>query len=324
MNRIGIDVGGTYIKGGIVDKNGKILFHTKISTFNNNKKTSVIENLYKLILSLIEKNKEISNNHVTFIGLGIPGIINRKKGIAEFSGNLSWSNINIIDILKTKGITIPINMCNDSRTACIGETLFGAGKNYKNTVIMTIGTGIGAGVIINGKLYEGNGDKGGEIGHAILIMDGEECTCGRKGCFEAYASARALIRDTKKQMLKDKKSLMWEYVNFDIEKVDGNVAFACAKKRDKSALYVINNYIKYLSEGLLDVCNCFRPEVIIIGGGISEQGDYLFNKINNYIKNHNYGYKCTPKVKVIKAKLGNKAGIIGAAFINDFFKEEQK
>ncbi len=320
MNRIGIDIGGTFIKGGIVNDQGKILFSTKIATFN--KERTVIDNLYKLIISLIEKNKVISNDQISYIGLGVPGIINREKGIAEFSGNLSWNNIPIIEILKSKGITIPIGMCNDSRTACIGETMFGAGKKYKNAVIMTIGTGIGAGVIINGKLFSGNGDKGGEIGHAILIIDGEECTCGRKGCFEAYAGARALIRDAKKQMLKDKTSLMWKYVHNAIENVDGNTAFACAKEQDESAIYVINNYIKYLGEGLLNVCNCFRPEAIIIGGGISEQGEYLFSKLNNYVKEHNYGYKCTPKVKIIKAKLGNRAGIIGAAFINDFFERK--
>ena len=292
---------------------------------DNNEKISVIDNLFNLIMSLINKNKEISKENISFIGLGIPGIVNRKKGIAEFSGNLSWNNVPILDLLKQRGITIPMQMCNDSRAACIGEMMFGAGKEYKNSVVMTIGTGIGAGIVINGKLFEGNEDKGGEIGHSLLVMDGTSCTCGRNGCFEAYASAKALVRYTKEQMKLDPKSIMWKHVNNDINRVDGSLAFECSKLNDASADVVISKYIKYLGEGLLNICNCFRPESIIIGGGISEQGEYLFEKLNSYIKEKNYGYKCTPPVVIIKAKLGNSAGLIGAAFINQFlngYKDE--
>lgn len=322
MNRIGIDVGGTFIKGGIIDNKGNILFSTKVPTFNNNEKISVVDNLYNLINYLLEKNKSISDVTPSFIGLGIPGIVNRKKGLAEFSGNLSWNNVPIIELLKEKGINIPMKICNDSRSACIGEMMFGAGVKYKNTVVMTIGTGIGAGIVINGKLFEGNGDKGGEIGHSLLMMDGELCTCGRQGCFEAYASAKALIRYTKEELLYNKNSLMWNHVYGEIENVDGALAFTYAKLGDKSANNVINKYVKYLSEGILNICNCFRPEVIIIGGGISEAGDFLFEKINAYIAERNYGYKCTPPVNVIQAKLGNSAGMIGAAFMNEFLKDD--
>ncbi len=323
MNRIGIDVGGTFIKGGIVDSEGNIIYSTKISTFNKEQKKGVVDNLYQLINDLIEKNNEIEKNDPVFIGLGIPGIVNRKKGLAEFSGNLSWSNVKIIDLLEEKGIKIPMRICNDSRCACIGEMLFGAGKSYKDAVVMTIGTGIGAGIVIDGKFFEGNGDKGGEIGHSLLVMDGEQCTCGRLGCFEAYASCRALIRYTKEEIKNNPKSMMNKYVDGDIDKVDGIVAFECAKLDDKSANIVIDKYIKYLGEGLLNVCNCFRPEAIIIGGGISEQGEYLFDKLNKYIKERNYGYKCTPPVLIVQASLGNEAGLIGAAFMKEFLNDDE-
>ncbi len=321
MNRIGIDVGGTFIKGGIIDDKGNVLFSTKVQTFNDDEKISVVDNLYNLINYLIKKNKSISDTFLSFIGLGIPGIVNRKKGLAEFSGNLSWNNVPIIGLLKDKGITIPMKICNDSRSACIGEMMFGAGMQYKSAIVMTIGTGIGAGIVINGKLFEGNGDKGGEVGHTLLMMNGELCTCGRHGCFEAYASAKALIRYTKEEMLYNKNSLMWSHVYGNIENVDGTLAFTCAKLNDKSANKVINKYVKYLSEGILNICNCFRPEAIIIGGGISETGDFLFKKINEYIAKRDYGYKCTPKVNVIQAKLGNSAGMIGAAFMNEFLED---
>lgn len=321
MNRIGIDVGGTFIKGGIIDNFGNVLYITKISTFTEHKKLSVIDRLYDLIINLINKNSEISDKEISFIGIGIPGIVNRRKGFAEFSGNLSWENVDVLETLKSKGIKIPIQICNDSRSACIGEMMFGAGREYKNLIVMTIGTGIGAGIIIDGKLFEGNGDKGGEIGHSLLVIDGEKCTCGRNGCFEAYASAKALIRYAKEQMMVDSNSMMWDYVKGDIDKVDGHLVFECSKLGDISANKVIDKYIKYLGEGLLDVCNSFRPEAIIIGGGISEQGDYFFEKINSYIRERNYGYKHTPKVDVIKAELGNKAGLIGAAFMKEFLKD---
>ena len=149
MNRIGIDVGGTFIKGGIIDDKGNVLFSTKVQTFNDDEKISVVDNLYNLINYLLKKNKSISDTFLSFIGLGIPGIVNRKKGLAEFSGNLSWNNVPIIGLLKDKGITIPMKICNDSRSACIGEMMFGAGMQYKSAIVMTIGTGIGAGIVIN-------------------------------------------------------------------------------------------------------------------------------------------------------------------------------
>ena len=215
---------------------------------------------------------------------------------------------------------MPMMMCNDSRVACIGEMLFGKGKGYHSAIVMTIGTGIGAGVVINDKLFEGNGDKGGEVGHTLLVMDGGKCTCGRNGCFEAYASARAIIRYTKEEMQKNPNSIMWQEVT-DINKVEADLAFNCALKGDVSANKVVDIYIKYLGEGLLNICNNFRPEAIILGGGISHRDKSFYKKLNDYVKKQKYGYKCTPKVEILKAKLGNDAGIIGAAFIKDYLED---
>ncbi|MBE7087482.1 MAG: ROK family protein, partial [Clostridiales bacterium] len=177
----------------------------------------------------------------------------------------------------------------------------------------TLGTGVGGGVIIDNKLFEGHLSKGTEVGHTTLILDGEPCSCGRNGCVEAYVSATALIRQTKSEMMANKDSLMWDSVNGDIEAVNGLTAFENAKKGDASAEKVVSNYVKYLSEAMMNFFNIFRPEAFILGGGVSAQGDYLLNRVRKYCEDHDYGFKNSPKVELLIATLGNDAGIIGAA-----------
>ena len=179
--------------------------------------------------------------------------------------------------------------------------------------MFTLGTGVGGGIIIDKKLYEGNESKGAELGHAVLVLGGEECTCGRKGCIEAYCSASALIRDTKRAMLADTESKMWEYANNDINNVNGRTAFAMARENDESAMKVVENYVMYLSESIMNYCNIFRPEAFVLGGGICGEGKFLIDKVVAYCEKRHYGYQGTPAVKIITATLGNDAGIIGAA-----------
>jgi glucokinase len=177
----------------------------------------------------------------------------------------------------------------------------------------TLGTGVGGGAIIDGKLMEGFESKGAEFGHSTLIMGGEPCACGRRGCVEQYVSASALIRQTKRAMKENKNSLMWEFVGNDIENVDGRTAFECAKQGDKTANEVVDKFVEYLGESVLSVLNVFRPEIFILGGGLSAQGDYLLDKLRKHCEKYNYGYKVAPKTEFKIASLGNDAGIIGAA-----------
>ena len=179
--------------------------------------------------------------------------------------------------------------------------------------MFTLGTGVGGGVIIDNKLFEGNESKGTEVGHVTLILDGEQCTCGRKGCIESYVSATALIRQTKTEMLQNEKSAMWAFVGGNIDNVDGRTAFECAKQGDKSAIKVRDNYIKYLGESMLSFFNIFRPQAFILGGGVSAQGQYLVDLLTDYCAKRNYGFPKAPKVEILIATLGNDAGIIGAA-----------
>jgi len=184
--------------------------------------------------------------------------------------------------------------------------------------MITLGTGVGSGIVIDGKIYEGKKGQGAEIGHSSLFIDGIPCSCGRRGCFEMYASATALIRQTKEAMLKNKESKLWAGIT-DINQVNGKTVFDAAKAGDETANKVIDQYVMYLSEGLLNVCNIFRPEVIVLSGGIANQGTYLTDKINAYLVKYEYGYPMSTSTDVKIAELGYSSGIIGAASL--FFKK---
>ena len=206
-----------------------------------------------------------------------------------------------------------IIISNDANVAALGEVIYGCAKGYKTCVMFTLGTGVGGGIIIDGKLFEGNESKGAELGHTTLILDGEPCGCGRRGCIEAYVSATALINQTKKAMNSDKNSKMWDFVGEDIENVDGRTAFESAKLGDKTACDVRDTYVKYLAESMMSMFNIFRPEAFILGGGVSAQGDYLIDRVKEYCEKFDYGYKAAPIPEILVATLGNDAGIIGAA-----------
>lgn len=307
--RIGVDIGGTTIKIGIVEEDGTISAKSVINT----EKTAdaVIDTLAAAIEKLLSENG-LNEHKIKGIGIGCPGSVTAKTGVVEFSGNLHWDKVELVKGLKSR-INTEYRLTNDANAAAYGETVYGAAKGFSDVVMFTLGTGVGGGIIIDKKLYEGNESKGGEVGHTLLVMNGEECTCGRKGCIEAYISATALIRDTKRAMTKDASSKMWDYADNDINNVNGRTAFAMEKEGDAAATEVVNNYVAYLSEAIMDYCNIFRPEAFVIGGGISGEGKNLTDRIEAYCEPRFYGFKGTPKVKILTATLGNDAGIIGAA-----------
>ncbi|MBE5755048.1 MAG: ROK family protein, partial [Clostridiales bacterium] len=241
------------------------------------------------------------------------GAVTSSTGVVEFSSNLKWNKMPVGKILSEQ-LGMPVKVCNDANVATYGEAIYGAGKKYNTVIMLTLGTGVGGGIVIDKKLYEGNGSKAGEVGHTTLVLGGEKCNCGRSGCCEAYVSASALIRDTKRAMLEDDKSLMWQVAK-SLDGVDGTTACECAKLGDKTAIKVYDNYANYLAETIMNFCNIFRPEAIILGGGISNHGKFLFEKVRKICKKNYYGYKGTPEVKIVCARLKNDAGVIGAAIL---------
>lgn len=306
---IGIDVGGTFVKAGIVDENGNIVADGKIASECDKGGNKLAENAATLVMRLLEKSG-ISKDQIVGAGMGFPGFIDSKNGIVVYSNNVRLSDFPVVEIMQAK-LGLKVKVANDANVAALGEKMFGAGKEYNDMVMITLGTGVGAGIIIDGKLFEGNRSAGAEIGHMLLVHGGEQCTCGRKGCFEAYSSATALIRDTRRAMQNHKDSLMWELGSID--NVTGKTPFDYAKK-DKYAAEVVNNYIEMLGSALTDIANIFRPEAIIIGGGVCAQGDNLIIPLKQKIQSELFGADFgSPEVVLRIAELGNKAGLLGAA-----------
>ena len=305
---IGIDIGGTFIKGGVVDSCGKLLKEDKVATESKLGADHVVSNVNRLIDGLL-KQSNLTKNDISGIGVGVPGMIDSKAGEVTFNNNLGWRKFPLAKkIADATGLKVKI--ANDANVAALGETHFGAGKQYNTVAMVTLGTGVGSGIVLNGKMFEGNRSAGAEIGHTVIEFGGELCSCGRRGCFEAYSSATAIVRDTKRAMLKHKDSKMWEIG--DIEKVDGSTPFAYAKT-DIYAKEVVDSYIAHLACGLCNIANVFRPEAILIGGGVCGAGDDLIIPLQKAIDNELYGGEHGPSVPVHVASLKNHAGILGAA-----------
>lgn len=308
MKAIGIDIGGMSIKIGLCE-DGKIIAKRKVITTKDF--SEAVNNICDAIVSIFTE-QGITEKEIAGIGIGCPGTITSSIGKIDFLPNIGWKDVFIADSIK-KRIDTKIVVSNDANVAALGENIYGSAKEYNSSVMLTLGTGVGGGIIIDRKLYEGGQSKGAELGHVTLISGGEQCGCGRKGCIEAYASATALMRQTKEEMLKNKNSLMWQQVGGDITKVDGKLAFDCEALGDTSAKTVVDNYVMYLSESIMNMCNIFRPEAIVLGGGVSAQGDNLIKRIKAYCEKYSYGYQGAPVPEILCATLGNDAGIIGAS-----------
>ena len=308
MIAIGIDVGGTSIKGAFINEKGEILdrFSMKVS-----KSAHPEEELSKLC-DLIKEGINKLNKKIDGIGIGIPGILDMDEGIVISSPNLpTWNGFNIKEFFEKRlGIETIIN--NDANVAALGEAKFGSGSKYQNSLMITLGTGVGGGVVIDGKLYDGHKHQGGELGHMVIVLNGRECGCGRKGCLEAYASATGLVKSTKEAMEKYPNSLLHE-IEKELGGIDARNAFIAESRGDKAGKEVVDNYIMYLSEGLINYCNIFRPEIIILSGGVANEGENLFSRVRKYLEEHTYGMKGSPKVEIAPAMLGYDSGKIGAA-----------
>lgn len=310
--RLGIDLGGTNIKVGVVNENNNIIATAKRKTLAQRPWQEIAADIAGCVRDAVA-NANITIEQCEKIGIGCPGTTNAETGVVVYANNFNgWVNIPLGDYLQ-KELGIAVNISNDANCAALGEFVAGAAKNYKSTVLITLGTGVGGGVVFDGKIFEGGNPGGAELGHTIIIANGEQCTCGAKGCWEAYSSATGLIREAKKAALAHPESMLYKLCNGDIESMNGIIPFKAARENDKAALEVINQYLQWLGIGLVNMSNTFRPDVILISGGICGEGEYLTNPLNDYVKKHSYGSEYMSVPSVITATLGNDAGIIGAA-----------
>jgi glucokinase len=249
------------------------------------------------------------------VGIGSPGLCDSCRGVVVFAGNLNFANAPVVDEMR-KHIAPPVFLSNDANCAALGEALAGAAAGTRHMVMVTLGTGVGSGIIIDGKIYTGVNGAAGEIGHMVLVPEGELCTCGERGCLEAYASATALIRQAQYAAMRYPESLLGLMVEGDLNEITGKTVFLAAERGDAAAERVVAEYIGYLGAGLVSIVNIFRPEVVLVGGGVSHAGDALMAPLQRYVQQHSFGSRYVDAPPVRRAALGNDAGIIGAAMLS--------
>ncbi|MEA4912350.1 MAG: ROK family protein [Oscillospiraceae bacterium] len=309
--RIGIDLGGTDIKAGVVDGNYAIIAKHSRPTLAQRPYAEVIRDMASAA-SAAAQEAGIRLEDCECVGVGTPGFVNSKTDRIVFAGNLNWREVPLKRELM-QYVSAPVFVGNDANCAVIGETLAGAARGLENVVLITLGTGVGGGVVIDGKMFCGGDGMGTELGHTPLILGGEACTCGLRGCFEAYASVTALIRQTKRAMQAHPESIMNRYAEEKGE-VNGRTSFDCAKRGDMAALAVVDQYIEYVAAGIGGLVCIFRPDVVLVAGAISNEREYLFDPLNEKIGRYVFANDAISAPRVLRATLGNDAGLIGAAF----------
>ncbi|MBN1623205.1 MAG: ROK family protein [Clostridia bacterium] len=312
MYYIGIDLGGMSIKAGIVDENGSILSHGKVPTGRERHHSLILEDMAKLCRQLLN-DAGLTETDIYSIGVGSPGIPDKKRGVLIRSNNLNFINVPIKDELQ-KYFNLDVYLDNDANAAALAESIAGASMNTDHSVLITLGTGIGGGVIIDKRIYSGFNDAGSELGHMCIVYGGIQCSCGRKGCFEKYASASALIEQTKEAFAADPDSAIGSVCNYDAEKIDARTAFLARDMGDKTAAKVVDQYVEYLAEGCMNIVNMLFPEVIVIGGGVGNEGENLFEPLRIAMRKRAYTLD-VPETKIRGAKMENRAGIVGAAML---------
>lgn len=317
MYRIGVDLGGTNIVSAVVDENNKIIARATEKTNAPRPAEEIFDDIAKTIRNAVA-NAGIKMDDIQSIGVGTPGSVNKEKGLIEFANNLGFDDVPAYELLKTRTGCDNVYFDNDANCAALGEAVAGAGKGVKNFVAITLGTGVGSGIVVDGKLVTGVNYAAGEMGHTVIVYDGEQCNCGRKGCWERYSSATALIQQTKDAMLKDPFTKMWDIVeDGNIRKVNGRTAFDAMRDGDETATAVVKKYMGYLACGMVNIINTFQPDVLCVGGGVGNEKENLLGPVRKLIANQMYSIHAVKQTRICAAELGNDAGIIGAALLTE-------
>ena len=316
MYTIGVDLGGTNIAIGLCDENLNMIDKGSVPTLADREGELIIRDMANLAAEIIKRNN-LTVSDIASVGIATPGAANSNTGVVEYANNLPFLNFPIAEIFKKYLPVEKVLIANDANAAALGEALAGAAKGTKNSVMITLGTGVGGGVIIDGKIFDGGINcAGAELGHIVIVAGGRQCSCGRRGCWEAYSSATGLSNMTKEKMnelkLKGIPSLLFDEAEKD-GKVSARTAFNAMKRGDKYGAMVVDEYIKYLAEGITNIINIFQPEILTIGGGVCNEKEYLTKPLLEIVESEQYTRNNVNKTKVVTAVLGNDAGIIGAA-----------
>lgn len=315
MYRIGVDLGGTNIAVGVISEDLKIVGRGSVKTRAPRPAEEIFADI-KVAVDLAMADAGITADEVISVGVGTPGTVNKNTGYIEFANNLDFKQVPAKEMLE-KLLCMTVYLDNDANCAALGEAVAGSGKGSKNFVAITLGTGVGSGIIIDGKIINGANFAAGEMGHMVICVDGEQCNCGRRGCWEAYASATALIAQTKDAMKHNQDSVMWQIVNDNIDAVNGRTAFDAMRMNDETGKAVVDKYIYYVASGIINIINALQPEFICVGGGIANEKETLLEPIRKHVKRERYSHYATKQTEIVSAMLGNDAGIYGAALLDN-------
>ncbi|MBR3340229.1 MAG: ROK family protein [Clostridiales bacterium] len=308
----GIDLGGTNIKAGIVDGEGKLLNKLSIKTMAERSMEEIIHDMGQLAVDAI-KDAGLEIKDIECIGIGSPGTPDNDEGLLVYSSNLPFNKAPMRKLIR-EVVDLPVYIDNDANCAAMAEAVAGAGKGAKDSVTITLGTGVGAGVIVNGRIFSGFNQAGSEFGHTVLVSGGVQCGCGRKGCFEQYASASALARMTREAAEANPDSIL-NRIHGEVGEWNAQIAFMAMREGDKVAEEVVDSYTSYLADGLANAINAFMPEVLIVGGGVCNEGDPLLIPMREKTMSRPYFGPGVPKTRIALAQMGNDAGIVGAAMM---------
>ena len=317
MYRIGVDLGGTNIAAGIVNEEGKILYKASVPTNAGRPAEEIAADIAALCNRLCEQNG-VSPDEIAGVGIATPGVADDEAGEVVYANNLPFRHFPIASLVSKDFYGKKVHLANDANAAAWGEAVCGAAGGSKNSVMITLGTGVGGGIILDGKLFTGGNNAGAELGHIVIEHDGRPCSCGRRGCWEAYSSATALINMTKEKIEECHKSgraTKMDELAAAKGKVSGVTAFAAMRAGDEAAAEVVDTYLRYLACGLTNIVNIFQPDVISLGGGVSNEGQSLVEALLPLIREEQYGGNIEPLTQLKIAKLGNDAGIVGAAML---------
>ena len=312
MYYIGLDVGGTTFKAGVVTEDGRIVHKDAMPTGIERPYQEIIADMAALCKK-VAADAGIEMSEIKSIGVGVPGLFDNKTGMIPFCTNLGWHDIPFVAEMK-KHLDTPVYGDNDATVAGLAESVAGVSAGIKDSVFLTLGTGVGGGIIIDGKPYSGAHGCGSEIGHMMIKMGGELCTCGNYGCFERYASATAIIREARKAIVEYPESSMLAACGGDPEKLNAKIVIDAARAGDEAAKAVFGGYVQALAVGIINIINMLDPEVIVLGGGVSAAGEFLLDAVREAVKPMVF-FKTMPYARIELAQLGNDAGIIGAAML---------
>jgi len=309
MYYVGVDIGGTNIAAGIVDHNCNIVIKDSIPTSKDSSHENM-KNISRMISNLICNNVV----EVKSIGVGIPGIWDNKNGTSVYCPNMKFNDVLVRNEL-TKKFSLPVYLNNDANCAALAESVNGAAKSSQISITVTLGTGIGTGIIINGKIYSGVNGAAVEFGHSVICIGGEKCKCGRQGCWEVYGSATALVKQAKRAVIRHPHCKIAKVVSGDLSKITPKQIFDAAISGDSTMCSVVDKYLDFVSQGLANMITVFQPEVVVLSGGIMNQGEYLLEKIKMRVDNWVFGKGYIDTAYLKLAQLGNDAGIVGAAML---------